>query len=447
MKYKFLVCKNDTTQLFLNLQKMKPILQLALDFLELNRALKVAEEAVKGGVDWLEVGTPLIKSEGLNAVREIKKKFPKYKILADLKTIDTGRYEVEAAAKAGADIVIILGVADNSTIKEAVEAGKNYGCEIMVDLLNVTDIEKRAKELENFGVNYICVHLGIDQQMLGLNPLDELKRISGKVKIPLAIAGGINSETAAKAVKAGASIVIVGGAITKAENATLATKNLKKAIHSQKEIKTELYKKYLDPMEVFKKVSTANISDAMHRASSIKGIKFRSGKKLVGRAVTVRTYPGDWAKPVEAIEIAKKGEVIVIDAGGTEPAVWGELASHSAKRKGISGVVIWGAIRDIEEIKKIKFNAFSKLVCSNAGEPRGFGEINVPIQISGILIRPQDYIIGDEDGLVVVPKEKAVEISNRAIDIYEKENRIREEIRRNSTLSEVQELKKWEKIV
>ncbi|MEM2918395.1 MAG: 3-hexulose-6-phosphate synthase [Candidatus Altiarchaeota archaeon] len=426
---------------------MKPVLQIALDFVELKRALKVAEEAVKGGADWLEAGTPLIKSEGLNSVRELKKKFPNKKIVADLKVMDTGRYEVEAAAKAGANIAIILGVADNSTIKEAVEAGKNYGCEIMVDLLNVPNIEKRAIEIENLGVDYICIHLGIDQQMLGLDPIEELKKISRKVKIPLAIAGGINSETAAKAVKAGASIIIVGGAITKSENATIETKKIKRAIMLRKEIKTKLYKKYLNPLEVFKIVSTPNISDAMHRTSSLEEIKLCSGKKIVGRAITVRTYPGDWAKPVEALEIAKKGDVIVIDAGGVGPAVWGELASHSAKRKGIAGVVVWGAIRDLEEIKKIKFNAFSKLVCSNAGEPKGFGEINIPIKISGVLIRPQDYIVADSDGVIVIPKEKAIEIANRALDIYEKENRIREEIHRGETLSEVQELKKWEKVI
>lgn len=425
---------------------MKPILQVALDFLNLKRALKVAEEAVKGGADWLEAGTPLIKSEGLKAVRELKKRFPQCKILADLKTMDTGRYEVEAAAKAGADVVAILGVADNSTIKEAIEAGKNYGCKIMVDLINVPNIEKRAREIEGLGADYLGVHLGIDQQMSGLNPLTELKKIFGKVKIPLALAGGINSENAGEAVRAGASIIIVGGAITKAENAQEATQRIKKAMKLQKVIKTGLYKKYLDPKKVFQKVSTANISDALHRAEILEGIKLRSGKKIVGRVITVRTAPGDWAKPVEALDVAKKGEVIVIDAGGVGPAVWGELASWSAKVKNLSGVIIWGAVRDLKEIKKINFPVASKLVCSNAGEPKGFGEINTPLKISGKLISQGDFIVADEDGVMVISKENAVEVANRALDVYEKENRIREEIKRGSTLSKVQELKKWERI-
>jgi len=102
---------------------MKPILQVALDFVELIRALNLAEEAVEGGADWLEAGTPLIKSVGLDCVRELRKKFPSHTIVADMKTMDVGRIEVESAAKAGADIVAVLGVASDSTIRECIQAG------------------------------------------------------------------------------------------------------------------------------------------------------------------------------------------------------------------------------------------------------------------------------------------------------------------------------------
>ena len=426
---------------------MKPELQVALDFLNLDRAIKVAEESVAGGVDWIEVGTPLIKSEGLDAVREIKKRFPKHKIVADMKVMDTGRYEVESAAKAGADIVVLLGVADDSTIMDAVQAARNYGCELMVDLMNVEDMEKRAREVEAMGVDYICVHVGVDQQMRGMDPISELKKISRSVKIPLAIAGGINSETAPIAVGSGASIIIVGGAISKAEDAKKATEIIKKAIEKGRPIKTELYKKYADPLKILKRVSTANISDAMHRSGHMEGIRAVSvtGERVAGRAVTVRTYPGDWAKTVEAIDVAEKGDIIVIDSGGTGKAVWGELASWSCKRKGISAVVIDGTTRDLEDIRKMGFPVFAREVKPTAGEPKGFGEINVPIKCGSVPVKPGDYIVGDLDGVVVIPKEKAVEIANRALDVFEKENRIRREIKKGSTLSRVLEIKKWER--
>jgi 3-hexulose-6-phosphate synthase/6-phospho-3-hexuloisomerase len=101
---------------------MKPILQVALDFIDLPRALKLAGEAVDGGADWIEAGTPLIKSSGLDAVRELKKKFPRTTLVADMKIMDVGRIEVESAAKAGADVVVVLGLASDSTVRECIEA-------------------------------------------------------------------------------------------------------------------------------------------------------------------------------------------------------------------------------------------------------------------------------------------------------------------------------------
>lgn len=425
---------------------MEPILQIALDLVDIERALQIAEESVAGGIDWIEAGTPLIKSEGMNAVREIKKKFNKVTV-ADLKTMDCGRCEVEMAAKSGADVAVLLGLSDDSTIREAVLAGKNYGCKIMVDLINVWDMQKRAIELEKIGVDYICIHVGVDQQMRGVDPISELNKISGVIKTPLAIAGGINSETAPLAVKAGAGIIIIGGAVTKAKDAKSATELIKNSVKTGIPIKTELYKKFTDPAEVFKKVSAANISDAMHRTGEMHEIKpLFPGIKIIGKAVTVRTYPGDWAKPVEAIDAAEKGDVIVVDAGGTGPAVWGELATQSCIQKGVSGVVIDGAVRDTEDIKKLKFPIFSKSLTPTAGEPKGFGEINVPVKCGGMKVNPGDWIVGDDDGIVVIPREKAVEAANRALDVLERENRIREEIKRGSTLSQVTKLRKWEKV-
>lgn len=423
---------------------MEPILQLALDYVDNSRALKAAREA-SAGVDWLEAGTPLIKSEGLCCVRELRRLFPKHKIVADMKVMDTGRFEVEAAAKAGADIVTVLAAADDSTIAEAVEAAKNVGCGIMIDLIGSPDAAKRAAEVEALGADYVCVHLSIDQQMKGIDFFSELRKAAKAVRIPVAAAGGLNTETVAEAVKAGAGIVIVGGAITKAEDAGAAARGIKKAMKTGKAVSSRLYKKYADPMKAFTKVSVANISDAMHRLPCMEGIKAVSGGRICGTAVTVRTCPGDWAKPVEAIDEAKEGEVIVVDAGGSTTAVWGELASNSAIRRKIGGVVIDGAARDIEDTRKAGFPVYAKFVSPNAGEPKGFGEINVPIRCGGMSVRPGDYIVGDADGVIVIPKEKAVEVANRALDVLERENRLRDEIKKGSTLAKITELKKWEK--
>ena len=429
---------------------MEPVLQVALDMMQLKRSVGIAQEAVEGGADWIEVGTPLIKSEGTEAVRTMKRTFPGRRIVADTKTMDTGAFEVEIMAKAGADIVTVLGLAEDSTISEAVESGRKYGTEIMVDMINVPDKVRRAKEVDKLGVAYICLHMGIDTQMRREEaPVDILREIVGAVSVPVAVAGGITADTVPEYINAGAYDIIVGGGITKTDDIRGAAANMKKAMKGLA-IDSVVAKKYTedDLFEAFSKVSTCNISDAYHKKGVIFGLHpyIQRNAKMVGRALTVQTANGDWAKPVEAIDLAKPGDVIVVDVGGGPIAVWGELASNSAMNMGVKGIVIDGAIRDIDDIQNLGFPAFARSAVPCAGEAKGYGGIGVEITVGGQRVRTGDWIIGDESGLIVVPKEEAVEVANRALDVHEHETRTREEIRRGSTLSKVNELSKWEPV-
>ncbi|MET1124212.1 MAG: 3-hexulose-6-phosphate synthase [Archaeoglobaceae archaeon] len=427
----------------------RPVLQVALDLVELKRAVEIAREAIEGGADWLEAGTPLIKSEGMNAVRELKRNFRDHRILADMKTIDTGAVEVEMAAKSGADIVIILALSDNSTVAEAIRAARKYGCQIMADLINVPNPLERAKQLEELGVDYINVHVGIDQQMVGMDPLEILKEVVKSVSVPVAVAGGLDAERAAACVALGADIVIVGSNIVKSRNVTEAARRVREAIDSaRREVVIE--KRSLDEeiREILLKVTTPNVSDAMHRARGMEGIRpLVPGKKIVGKAVTVSTMDGDWAKPVEAINVAGRGDVLVIKCSGDTAAVFGELAARSCINRGIEGVVIDGAVRDADDIVALGYPVFAKKVVPNAGEPKGFGEINVKVICGGVEVNPGDWIIADDNGVMVIPKQRAYEIARRALEVKKAEDRIRGEIEdKGRTLADIVELYKWEKV-
>ena len=424
-----------------------PTLQVALDLLEIDRAVEIAEEAVRGGADWIEAGTPLIKSEGMQAVRTLRKAFPGHEIVADMKVADTGAVEVEMAAKSGAGIVCILGDADDTVIAEAVRSARKYGVRIMADLINVQDPVSRSRELEALGVDYINAHVGIDQQMIGESSLDLLRRLAGEVSIPIAVAGGLDAETASEAVAAGASIVIVGGNIVKAADVTGAARRVREAIDRPEIRSREEESPEAAIRRLLEAVSAPNVTDAMHRKGAMIDIVSICGRvKAVGRAVTVRTIAGDWAKPVEAINVAVPGDVLVIsNDGGTHIAPWGELATHSARNRGIVGIVIDGAVRDVDDIREMGFPVFARGTAPNAGEPKGLGEINTEILCCGQEVRPGDWIVADESGVVVIPRERAYEIARRAMEVKKTEERIREEIRRGKTLSEVTELLKWEK--
>lgn len=431
---------------------MKPVLQVALDHENLDRALKVARQAVSGGADWIEAGTPLIKSEGLDAVRALRREFPALTIVADMKIVDAGRLETECAAKAGANIIHVLATASDSTIVECVEAARRYDARITVDLLGLDGqarLIERAGQVAGMGAAFLCVHTPIDMQMRGEVPFDDLRAVLSKVSVPVTVAGGINSENVVAAIEAGASVVIVGGAITKSPDAKKATEIIRNAIATGVPVETSLFKRGDEAgiLDVLARTSAADVTEALHNTGELAGINaIVPGVKMVGRALTVWTYPGDWAKPVEAIDHAREGQVIVVDAGGHPPAVWGEKATKSCLQRKLSGVVINGAIRDVANIREMKFPAFAKLITPVAGEPKGQGMIGVPLKIGGQRILTGDWIVGDDDGAVVVPKEKAVEVANRAQAVVEREEREMAEIDEGSTLGRVSELMRWEQL-
>ncbi len=424
-----------------------PVLQVALDLLELPRALAIADEAVAGGADWLEVGTPLIKSEGMAAVRALAERFPGREIVADMKVADTGTIEVEMAAKAGATIVCVLADADDTVIEESVRAARLYGVRIMADLINVDDPVARAKRLVDLGVDILNAHVGIDQQMIGRSSVELIERLAGEVMVPLAVAGGLDAATAAEAVDRGAAVVIVGGTIVRSADVEASTRQIVAALASGTRPERKVRSIEEETRALFATVSAPHVTDAMHRQGAMIGVvPLSPGIRMAGPAVTVQTFAGDWAKPVEAIDRARPGDVLVINNdGGTHVAPWGELATISARNRGVAGVVIDGAVRDVDDIRRMGFPLFSRGTCPNAGEPKGFGEINAEIRCAGQAVRPGDWIVGDESGVVVVPRERAYEVARRAVEVRKTEERIREELHRGGTLASVSELLKWEK--
>lgn len=189
-------------------------LQLALDLVNIQEGIELVKQ-VEEYVDIVEIGTPVVINEGLRAVKEMKEAFPSLKVLADLKIMDAAGYEVMKSSEAGADIITILGAAEDMSIKGAVEEARNQGKKILVDMIAVKDLETRAKEVDAFGVDYICVHTGYDLQAVGKNSFEDLQTIKRVVKnAKTAVAGGIKLDTLPEVIKAQPDLVIVGGGIT-----------------------------------------------------------------------------------------------------------------------------------------------------------------------------------------------------------------------------------------
>ncbi|WP_332633975.1 3-hexulose-6-phosphate synthase [Halalkalibacter flavus] len=208
-------------------------LQLALDLVNIPEAKEVVNE-VQEYVEIVEIGTPVVINEGLRAVKEIKEAFPSLQVLADLKIMDAGAYEVMKASEAGADIITVLGATDDATIKGAVEEAKKQGTQILVDMINVKDLEQRAYEVDALGVDYICVHTGYDLQAAGENPFEQLQAIKRVVKnAKTAVAGGIKLNTLPEVVQSQPDLVIVGGGITGQEDKKAVAAQMQRLIKQE----------------------------------------------------------------------------------------------------------------------------------------------------------------------------------------------------------------------
>jgi len=197
----------------------RPRVQLSLDLTGLDEAIATAEIGVRAGVDWLEAGTPLILAEGLHAVRALHDRFPEHPVVADLKTMDAGYLEAEMMFRAGAAFVVVMAVAHERTVREAVRAGRERRGHVMADLMLHPDKPGMARRLEAWGVDVVIVHTGYDERHHDTrrSPLEDLAAVRAAVKLPLQAVGGLSIEQAARMPGLGAPLVVVGAPLAVAD--------------------------------------------------------------------------------------------------------------------------------------------------------------------------------------------------------------------------------------
>ena len=205
-------------------------LQIAVDVADTKRILDIADQ-IHDVIDIYEVGTPVIMKEGMVPVKALKDRYPELTVLADSKIMDGGALECEDICKNGADIVTVLALADNATIEEVVQVARRYGRKVMADLICVTDIAGRSRELVEMGVDYVAVHTGVDMQKRGRTPLKDLQELTKAIDPERAVvAGGVNRKTVSSYVEERPGIVISGSALYNAPDIRGAVLEMKEAL-------------------------------------------------------------------------------------------------------------------------------------------------------------------------------------------------------------------------
>src|SRR3954468_15294668 len=193
------------------MQLTPPVIQIALDFPTIEEAISVGGIGIKAGVDWLEVGTPLIVSQGVNTIGQLKRAYPNYPVLADYKTMDSGGKNVNLTHQQGGQVMTVCGNAPDETIQAAVAASRETGVWVVVDLIGVKNVGARARQVEQWGVNMVYLHYGADQRRADAkrDSVQWLDEVLAAVKLPIGV-GTFDAEDAVRAVAKGASLVAIG---------------------------------------------------------------------------------------------------------------------------------------------------------------------------------------------------------------------------------------------
>jgi len=189
-------------------------------------------------------------------------------------------------------------------------------------------------------------------------------------------------------------------------------------------------------------LTTSQISDALKTLTGKSGVipnikPMQKKLRISGKVVTVKTEQTDWGTPLKAIENAKKDEIIFIMSDGDDFAVWGEIFSTYAQKKGIQATVIFGAMRDIDAVCSLNYPVFSRAVVPNAGEPRAEGETDLALECGEVEVKTGDWIFGDDCGVVVVAEELIDKIIPDAIQIKKNEDKILHQLEEGESLSHI----------
>jgi RraA family protein len=179
-------------------------------------------------------------------------------------------------------------------------------------------------------------------------------------------------------------------------------------------------------MEEFRNFATPDISDLLNRLYAVDpAIRCLTGDRhlLCGPACTVKVFPGDNLMVHKALDVAKPGDIVVVDAGGsTQNAVLGDLISTKARHRGIAGFIVDGLIRDLPSIVPLDFPVFARGTTPIGPLHRGPGEINYPICCGGVVVNPGDLVVADAAGIIVIPSEIAPELLER-LNLHDESNR------------------------
>jgi 3-hexulose-6-phosphate synthase/6-phospho-3-hexuloisomerase len=201
------------------MQFKPPVTQIALDYSTIEEALAMAKLGVEAGIDWLEIGTPLIVSQGIAPIGQMARAFPNHPVLADYKTMDSGWKNVERTQAQGGKIMTVCANAPDETVKSAIATGKQTGIWVVADTIGVKNQAARGRQCAEWGVDMVYLHYGADQRNAdpSRDSTQWIDEVLAAVDIPVGV-GCFGIDDAVRAVQKGVDLVVIGHPLISADN-------------------------------------------------------------------------------------------------------------------------------------------------------------------------------------------------------------------------------------
>ncbi|NUM35415.1 MAG: hypothetical protein HUU50_12770 [Candidatus Brocadiae bacterium] len=400
---------------------------VSLDFLHLENALFYAEQSIAGGIDFLEIGSLLLKNTGFNSVRIFKERFPSLKIVCDLKILQPQILEIEAASKSQIFAITISGAISEQNYQICLDMAQKNSLKAYLDfrgcapcvVQNALSLIPRA--------DAVIIDFFPQNQSISL-----FQQISSMTDTPIFLQPSSLDENTLKGPLGFASMLVVPiqeSTSSISKEIISKAKNILNKIESQGEVSQKEYNEQT-LREKLRKISTVHICEVYRKPIFLEKVyPLHRFTKILGRAYTLRVWPGEQKQVIQYLMEIPEQSILVVDAGGTQGnAVWSCLATEIAMKRKLSGAVVYGSISDVPYIRQKGFPCYAAALTAIPGQEENTASYNIPLTLGNVTIQPGDWMIGDDNGIVCIPSMQAFAIVDNAFELAKSRESILEEL-------------------
>lgn len=415
-------------------------LQVIVNFLHLENALFCAEQAVLGGADALEIGNTLIKNAGLHCLRICRDKFPDTPIIADLKLLVARTAEIQKTAEAGVRAVTVYGAILLPEWEKCVQLVHAAGMQAFLDFRDMAPslIRQQLSLLPLADMVLLDLQAGDDMAYL----LQEIAYRHGK---PLAVSGARPADNLGELFSLGAERVVCEYREGETQDVRTAVQGLRQNLAQiQPAAAASVSPHVYSEEQLLQKLSLTSPAHVgavcQERPVFLERVfPLLRFTKVFGRAATIKVWGG--IKPVlDFLLEIPSGSIVVVDGSGDASPIWNGLATVLASKRSLAGAVVYGTVTEIQHVRAKNFPCYAAALTALPVRTNDMCQKNVPLQLGSVTVNPDDWLIGDDSGLVCIPAAQVFTITQRAVQLSQQQEQILREIEATSDWERVKQL-------